>query len=394
MMDKRYMTFNWDHENREYEHFTDIGHYMLEIKDISVNDIDDVLASIAQSTDVFSGSCSATAKKNDANEVLMSHSMDVEVSQKPGFITRITDGKYDTTLITYLGAGGKYSYTSEGLAALDEDVDYLKIFPFKATDALNEAGLYVALDMRPGDSEGGMDCPGTNPGKKRASVLCAPSLVALNCATVKEAVDYLRNEIDWYTMSFVYPESGITLSWNMGLLMGDATGEYGLVEFGRNGVYFTPYQNFQSNYYIHPMLAERATINHGHGRAAALLEGLVDVQTENDIYENQKRSRYHIQMYNPSPEYYSDAESLADINVRRKLPLDVQAEFYDEEIIHTGDIDDNIAKLRAYQAGDERAMRDDGYVWMGTITTGVNCAKKHAMIEMWENRTIIDIQYR
>lgn len=391
--DNELITLHWDDEPVEYEHFTDIGHYMIELKGISINDIPDALAYHAKTADSYeANACSGTVKKNDKNEVLMSHSMEVESSQSPGYITRISDGKYDTILITYSGATSPYKYTPEDLAKLDMDPEYLRSLPVRVTDVMNETGLYMALDMRAGDAEGGMDCPGTNPGKPRASALSAPALVGLNCATVKEALEFLNDSYDWYTLAFSY-ESGDSFSWNMAFLIGDATGEYGLVEFGRNGIYFTPYQNFQSNYYIHPLLAEHATLNHGHGRAAELLGGLMDVQTEQDILANQKNARYSNQMFNPSWEFYSDAEGLSDINARRTLPADEQARIYDEEIVHTGGIDDNLEKLSAYYAGDEKGLRDDGWVWLGTIMTGVNCAAKHAIIEMWENGTIFEIQW-
>ena len=391
-MDKLY-TLNWDCEPVEYEHFTDLGHYMIELKGISVNDIPAALAYHAKTGDSYAtNACSGTAKKNDRNQVLMSHSMEVESSQHPGFITRISDGKYDTLMITYTGSAGPYRYTPEDLAKMDQDPDYLRSVPIKATDVMNETGLYMSVDMRAGDAEGGMDCPGTNPGKPRASALSAPALVGLNCATVKEAIAFLNDSYDWYTLAFGYA-SGASYSWNMAFLIGDATGEYGLIEFGRNGVYFTPYQNFQSNYYIHPLLAERATLNHGHGRAAELLGGLVDVQTEQDILANQKNGKYSHEMFRPSWEFYSDAEGLSDINVRRTLSAEEQARIFDEEVIHTGGIPDNVEKLAAYFAGDETGLRDDGFVWLSTIMTGVNCATKHAIIEMWENNTIIEVQW-
>jgi len=390
---KKVVSYNWKITSVEYQNFTDLGHYMLEVKGLSVADIDRALVTTAKMNDGYRrNGCSGTIKKNSKYEVLMSHSMDMDISQTPGFLARITDGKYDTVLLSYIGSQCRYKYNAEELFALDKDVEYLKAMPFNATDVMNEKGLYMCVDMRCGDVNSQMDCPGTNPGKPRASALMAPALIGLNCATVREALQFLQNSYDWYTVFFSYP-NGDSFRWSMAFLIGDATGEYGLVEFGRNGVYFTPYQNFQSNYYIHPLLSERATINHGHGRAAALLQGLMDVETEKDIYENQKKARYTHQLMNPSWEYYSDAQSLSDVNVRRKMPTKQQAAIYDKEIIHAGGINDNLEKLKAYHDGNEDALRNDAVLWMGSITTGVNCGKKRAMIEMWENGTVINIKW-
>jgi len=384
---------NWDAEPVEYKHFTDIGHYMLEMKDFSIDNLKEGLACSASINDWYgSNCCSGTVKKNDRNEVIMSHSMDMEVSLRPGFLTRIKDGKYDTLLLTYIGSADRYKYNPEELAALDADETYLKSIPFYATDAMNETGLYISLDMRCGDSEGGMDCPGTNPGKVRACALSSAALVALNCGTVREAIEFLNDSYDWYTMTYV-DNIGTTLTWNMAFLIGDATGEYGLVEFGRNGVFFTPYQCFQSNYYIHPLLAERAVDNHGHGRANALIGGLMDVQTELELMENQKEARYHIQLLNPSWEYFSDCDELMNINVRRAMSDEMMLKVCDEFFLHAGGVHDHREKLLRYYEGDEKGLRDDGILWMGTITSGVNCAKKHATFEMWENGTIFEVQW-
>jgi len=378
----------------EYENFYDLGNYMLELKGSSIKDLDRSLAYFtSHGHDVYKGNaCSGSIKKNNKNEVLMSHSMDLEISNRPGYISRISDGKYDTFLLTYKGGSTLYKYTPEELRKMDKDLDYIKELPFSATDVFNEKGLYACVAMRCGDAAGGMDCPGTNPGKTRACVNYAPALVALNCATVKEAVAFLKDSYDWYTLTYVDITNTI-LTWNMAFLIGDASGEYGLVEFGRNGVFFTPYQNFQSNYYIHPLLCERALENHGHGRAAALLDGLMDVQTEADIMENQKKARYRNQIFNPSWEYFSDVEKLKNINVRRSMSNEMMLKEFDEYFFHIGGIDDHYDKLKAYYAGDETGLREDSMIWLGTITTGVNCVTKHMLLEMWENGTNFEIQW-
>jgi len=383
----------WNLKQVEYENFTDLGNYMLAVRNYSVNDLDIGLAQFTKNNDIYQGNaCSGTIKKNSKGEVLMSHSMDVEISQTPGFLTRISDGRYDTLCLTYGGGTGRYKYNPEELKMLDKDTDYLKAMPLTATAVFNEKGLYMSVDMRCGDTKGGMDCPGTNPGKKRACVLSAAALTGINCGTVREAVEFLKDSYDWYTMTYV-DNIGTTLTWNMAFLIGDATGEYGLVEFGRNGVFFTPYQCFQSNYYIHPLLAERAVDNHGHGRANALIGGLMDVQTELELMENQKEARYHIQLLNPSWEYFSDCDELMNINVRRAMSDEMMLKVCDEFFLHAGGVHDHREKLLRYYEGDEKGLRDDGILWMGTITSGVNCAKKHATFEMWENGTIFEVQW-
>lgn len=398
MADKRkgideIVTRKWEFEPIDYENIRDLGNYMIEVKNASVNNIETALAMYSELHDVYaSNCCSGTIKKNNNGEVLMSHSMDVEISETPGFLSRITDGKYDTLCLTYSGGVGRYKYYPEELQKLDKDIDYLKSLPFGATDVFNEKGLYMSVDMRCGDQAGGMDCPGTNPGKARACQISAPSLIALNCATIKEAIEFLNDSYDWYTLTYV-DSVGTKLTWNMAFLIGDATGEYGLVEFGKNGVYFTPYQTFQSNYYIHPLLAERAIDNHGHGRANALIKGLMDVQTENDIIENQKKARYHIQLLNPSWEYFSDCDELMNVNVRRAMSHEMMYKVYDQFFLHVGGVHDHKEKLIKYYEGDETGLRKDGMLWLGTITSGVNCTKKHATFEMWENGTIFEVQW-
>jgi len=381
-------TVNWNYKAVEHKGYTDLGKYVIDFGMIDQDGLERGRLVVNSRVDTLTApACTGIVKHNSKGEVIMGRNQDLELSNYPVFIAHYVGGKYEAV---------SFNYNNYGLIRYDEyqkgvelPENFREMMAAASCDAFNDAGLYIQADMR--TAKGHMSS-GTNPGAKRVCMGTLAAFVSQNAATVKEALAYL-NTLDIFSPGAT-DDGQSRAEWDGGYMIGDATGEYGLVEFGRNGVYFTPYQTFQSNYYIHPLLSERAVINHGHGRASTLLDGLMDVQTEQEILENQKKARYHFMMEEPSWKYYSDVESLANVNERRTLSPEEQAALFDAEIIHAGGIDDNLEKLAAYYAGDESGLRGDETIWMGSITSGVNCATKHAIIQMWEkDDTTIEIQW-
>ena len=368
---------NWDSEPKKYKHFTDMGKYLLIQNDIDYSECDRILEYVRNNADPFKAGCTATVKLNKKGEVIVGRNMDVEISQNPAIITRINGGKYDTVSFYYGGISSEYKYSQ--LEEYDNDVDVLGKHALFGTDAMNEAGLYVEANMREMDDEVDFYCHGTNPGKERACVLCAPTLICANCATVYEAVDYLNNSYDWYTLGFG-PEDK-KLLWNLALIVGDAEGNYGLIEFGMDKIYFTPYANGQGNYYIHPDLAEYADSGSGYGRFAAALKGLPRCETEEDMLHNMEECMWRREILEPGCLGYSDAE----------LSLKARRAATKEELQKR--IDDMLTPYQAaakeFYAGNEKPLRDSGSVWTTGFNFGVNCAKKHLILRLWEDSDAI-----
>ena len=377
------LTLSWESKNISYNNFTDLGNYVVMMNQADFKDFPAANEVIGTYRDMYTPACTATVKKNSKGEVIVGRNMDVEISQTPAYITEITGGTYRTVSFTYAGETGRYRY--DQLDQLDADAEYLSEIPYLATDAMNEAGLYIETNMREMDDEFELYCSGTNPGKTRACVISAPTLIALNCATVEEAVAWLRDSYDWYTLAFRVGGDGELKSWNLALIIGDATGNYGLVEFGMNGVYYTPYANGQGNYYIHPSLAEYALTGSGYGRLAAALEGLPACETEQDMLHNMEACMWKKEILEPGVLGYSDY--LIDVNERRATSQEDMQKGFEEQLAPYRDA------IEAYYQGDEEALRENGSVWTTSFNFGVNCSTKHLILRLWERDDVI-VEYQ
>jgi Penicillin V acylase and related amidases len=369
-------SISWENKNERHEHFTDMGNYVLMNDAVDFKDFDLFNERIAAS-DVFKPSCTSTAKRNKKGEVIIGRNMDIDISQTPAIITPVTGGKYETIAFTYQGPTKDYNYFDMSL--LDKDNVYLGSAAFRASDAMNEKGLYAEVNMREMDDGRDFYCHGTNPGKKRVSLMSATTLIALNCATVKEALAYIADSYDWYTPGFILSEEYCV--WTLSILIGDATGEYGIIEFGCDSFRYIPYANGQANYYIHPDYAEYAVEGTGYGRLSAALKGLPDCETELDMMKNMEACFWAKEIRDPGCMGYSDF--LGNINDRRA---------YSEAEMKAGFIkwmEPFQTAANEYYNGNEQPLRDAGDVWTSSFNFGVNCAQKHLLLRFWERDDLI-----
>jgi len=386
--DKYDLTTQWGDKSEwvKYEHFTDLGKYALLMNDFNAEDVEKVLCSEAyRKMDFFKPACTATVKRNSKGDVIFGRNMDVTISKMPAFITPIKGGKYETLAFTYKATNCPYEYDRAGLEKLDEDTEQISTLVFSSTDAMNEAGLYIETNMREMDSQYSFYSDGTTPGKTRANLLSLPALVAINCGTVKEALDFIQDSYDWCTPGFFL--SGEECVWNTGFLIGDASGNYGLIEIARNKVYYTPYSYGQGNFYVHPELAEYAVEGTGFGRLATALKGLEACETEQQMMDNMQKCMWINELLEPGCMGYSDYNT--NVNYRRETPVEeMQAGF--EEVLK-----DHKLPAEEYRKGNEELLRSLGNVWSTAFNFGVNCKTRHLMLRLWErDDAILEVQWK
>jgi len=386
--DKYVLTTQWGDKSEwvEYKNFTDLGKYTLLMKDFNAEDAEKVLLSEKyRKTDFYKPACTATVKRNSKGEVIIGRNMDVNISKMPAFVTPIKGGKYETVAFSYKATNCPYEYSSTGLQGLDEDIDEINTLVFSATDAMNETGLYIETNMREMDSKYNFYNDGTNPGKTRANLLSVPVLVAINCSTVKEALDFIQDSYDWCTPGFTL--HGEDCVWNTGFIIGDATGNYGLIEVARNKVYYTPYSFGQGNYYMHPDLAEYAVEGTGFGRLSTALAGLESCETERQMMDNMKNCMWINELLEPGCMGYSDYNT--NLNYRRETPVEEMQAGFEETM------KDYKLPAEEYRKGNEDMLRSAGDVWSTAFNFGVNCKTRHLMLRLWErDDTILEVQWK
>ncbi len=129
---------------------------------------------------------------------------------------------------------------------------------------------------------------GNNPGKTTVYVPMLVAMVTRNCATVKEALDYMRNEINIVST----PYFNNTIPTQYGYYIADATGEYGIIEVIADEVYYLPYTSAQGNYYLTPKWAAVEANGTGYGRVQAALDGLEEVDTMEEMMTHMEKSMW------------------------------------------------------------------------------------------------------
>lgn len=276
------MTFNFQPTLTEYDQFYDLGNYLILLKENKNVDVSAAVAYVQNTKGPIVGGCSAIAKHDANGDVIIGRNMDLPATLYPAFIAINTFGKYKTMSVSYVGSFiklmGSQTY-EEILESGTIDEDLYNAIPFAAPGAFNEKGLYVAGDMRYGEPL--LNNYGTNPDKQLADFMSLPTLVTANCATVKEALEFIKTEYSW-TSRNIDSENPMDY-WNLGFMMGDAEGNFGLVEIAGDTVKFIPYQPGHSNHYVSPIFASIAKSKEGSGRLQILFDNLMEPQTEEEM---------------------------------------------------------------------------------------------------------------
>jgi len=289
----------WSGDPVVHNNFTDLGNYVIELPDYTDESVMQAGLSMANARydhgDISKLGCTAMITTNSKGEVLAGRNMDVEISQYPAYVAKTTYGKYKTFSVTYVPGNGLSYEELKNTEAIDED--FINYIPFAATDVFNEKGLYVESNMRSAYSymsnyglhsahgETTRD-DGTPWSELRACTLSLPQLVGQNCSTVREALDFIQNSYDWYTIGM--PNLPHYDGWNMCFVIGDASGEYGLIEMAQDEVNFIPYQYGQANYYITPKWGILDTSGSGYGRLNKVSQIIQGLETPDEAMDAMK----------------------------------------------------------------------------------------------------------
>ncbi len=295
---------SWSSKTVEHRNFRDLGNYVIELPDFT--DPSTLKKGLAQVNRAYDHGempgfgCTVMAKHNSRGEVVIGRNMDVDISRKPAYVIRTTYGRYKNCCISYWPNNGPDYRDLQKMDGMD-----LELAPFLiygACDAINEKGLYAEGNIR--EPNPALSCYGLHSGRgetvrgdgtpwteHRACAISMIQLVTQNCATVKEAVSFLKNSYDWYTAAMAGddPQRGTVVdNRNVAMIVGDATGEFGLIEMAQDEIRYIPYQFGQANFYIDPVWACLDTCGAGVGRLAKVPEVIRDIETPEDAMDAMK----------------------------------------------------------------------------------------------------------
>lgn len=322
--------------------------------------------------DNYAGGCTAVAKVNAAGDTVVGRNMDLNISNKAAYIVRTdVEDCYRTVGLMYTYQD--YSPDYEDVKANGLPEEFEKVMPFLADDVLNEKGLYIEINMRNGEfwptGESKFSCPGTNPDSdERVYMFQLPRYIGEHCATVDEALEYVKT-LD------VYSKDGFR---NYCFLIADASGHYGVLEFGQNKVIWNEGQQAQANFYVSEELAAIQELKAGVGRYDKVLEGIDAVQTEDEMFA------------------LMDSVSYFQIYDIKNCQFDYRSENVGEEPYATYDyvmaeengayIEEAMLQLGAYvNSLSRQELRDANTYWESVFTEVVNCNERTLLVRFYED---------
>lgn len=326
---------------------------------------------------IFSGNpggCSATAKTLDNGETIVGRNMDFYISNKPAFVVRTKEeNKYETIGIAYFN---EFIPDADVVQKKGLNRIIYKMLPLFCQDVLNDKGLYVEVNMRYGeyDDKGNSKFTNThtNPNSSlRACIAGLNTRICQNCATVKEAVEYVKN-LD------IYSPDGPDMNWNFCYILADATGDYGLLEVANNKVSFLDKQQMQTNFYVTKEFADEQGFKCGVGRYKVLEENIDSVVSENDMFELMKYVSY-MQSYLPETCNYDARSEYVGENPGWTYDYIVDEKNQDEVNKYLKEQSDE------FKSHSRQELQDIGTYWESSYTTVVNCNKKTMKVRFFED---------
>lgn len=437
---------NWNPEVVDHGNYKDLGHYVIDMGEVSQKDFaDGAVRANAKLDTLKTKSCTGIAKKNSKGEVVLARNQDEEVSNYPVTIYHLNEAKYQTVAFYY---SHKFDYTYDQMQkGVDLEDSFRGMMASVSTDAFNEKGLYIQTNMR---TNVGLQTSGTNPGKERVPMIGVVSRVAQNASTVAEALEYI-NTIDVYSTGNVS-----VANWDYAFMIGDATGEYGVIEFANNQVYYTPYANGHGNFFVSPSLTQNDRYNSGYGRLAVAQKAMIGAETDRDMMEAVHKADWYHEVLdyqysyrdkdgkihfvdkdgNPSIDFRSEFVGRTPVDdfgnavtekfdyfdyltpgqtieLSKKDREDIEAfnALMNEQFSKNSDkfwvLDDNNFEevkdmfdkfikttnakelLEKFFNGDKQPLRDSGNVFTTGMNFGVNCATKHLVARFLEDEECI-----
>lgn len=353
----------------------EIAPYIYEAETYTKLDYKTAEAFYARNYDKWGGGCSCVAKNLDDGRVIFGRNMDLDISNKCAYVVRTAcKDKYKTIGLAYTFRD--YSPDYEDVKENGLPSEFGKILPFICDDVMNEKGLFIEVNMRNGEVwPGGQDkfaCSGTNSfSKERVYMFGIPRYIGENCATVEEAVKLAK------TLN-VYSEEKY---WNYCFMIGDAYGNYGLLEFCMNEVFWLPYQKAQANFYVNEIGNSLQDQKTGQGRYNNLMEGVDKVKTKEDMF-NLIDSVTYFQVYDPynckfDPRY----ENIGSLpGLTYNLVMNEKLKGAEMEILE--------ACGKPVREMSRQELRDANAYWESAFTEVDDCYEKSIFVRFFEDNNL------
>lgn len=308
---------NWNSEIVDHGSYKDLGHYVIDMGYVDQEAFAaGAVRANAKLDTLQTSSCTGICKKNSKGQVIMARNQDEEVSNYPVMVFHLTGGKHEAVSFYY---SHKFDYSyAEFQQGLELEDSFRGMVASCSTDAFNDAGLYIQTDMR---TNVGLQTTGTNPGAERVPMIGIISRIAQNAATVAEALDYVKT-LDVYSTGNVQ-----VTNWDYAFMIGDATGEYGIIEFANNEMYYTPYANGHANAFVSPLLTQYDLYNAGYGRLHIAQQAMIGAETARDMMEAVHKADWYHEVQDYQYSYLDENGKARFVDKDGNPSIDYRSEF-------------------------------------------------------------------
>ena len=322
--------------------------------------------------------CTTAVKRLPSGDTVVAHSMDSFYSMRPGYILRTAvPGHLKTIGLSY------NPYVGPDFAKVARDgISEKELWPllFTTTDILNERGLYVEFNMRPGEPEyfGIKKSRGTKPGASESmSILALVRYLGERAGSVAEAVS-LAQTVD------VHGLSDGRIDWTGALTIADATGRHGVLELVDNRLIWNEGESVQANYVVSPAYKDRALYGTGHGRADVMQKGLAAVANEVQMESLLRKVRFS-QITSPytCPFDVRDEFTGDDSPGLQTFGMTMQEALAEENREYMG----KLANQYAHAVGSQSLaqLKREGVQWQSVFQVVANCNKQTMEVMFFEN---------
>ena len=269
------------------------------------------------------GGCTALAKVMQNGDMVVSRNMDLTNSFTPEYVFYMdVPGKYKSFNVGYMASlGDNYQNTIKNGA---EKLIY-EVMPYLVTDAFNEHGLSIEVNMRNDeyDKTGNLilTSSGTNPNAHlRISQMSVARYLSDNAKDVNEALSLL-GAVNYKTKQSygegkvdIYSFNSDTNKYNFAYMLADASGNYGVVEIVDNQVIFYPNQAYQANYYLGKEFRDKESYGSGYGRIETIIKDYDEINNIYDMMSTMSKVKYsNTYTYEKSP--FDTRSELTGMNI-------------------------------------------------------------------------------
>ncbi len=352
-----------------------LGDYVIDLPIFT--EIDDSAGLSADEKTFGKGGCSTVVKVMETGDTVVGHSMDSFYSFRPAYILRTqVPGHLATVGLAYRPHGG-----SDFATVMQKGISKKEIWPlmYHTTDILNEKGLFIEYNMRPGEPEyyGIKKSRGTKPGATRVSVMGLVRYLGERAGSVSEAVE-LAKTLD------VHGLFDGRIDWTGALTLADASGNYGVLELVDNQLVWIDRQNVQTNFVLSEMYRDKVLYGTGHGRYDLLEKEIGIIRNEVQLAALLTKVKFS-HLLNPygSPFDVRDEFTGDDSPGMRSFGLTVKEALAEENRNYMMGLASQFASSVGMQSVMQR--QSESMQWLSVFQVVANCNKRTMHVMFFEN---------